>query len=213
VRRLTLALVLLLGAGAGGDVLARQWAEAQLEARIRERDPAGRDPEVRIESFPFLGRLLVSGEVTTMRASLADVEAGPVVFARVSVELRGVGLNRNLLVTQQEVELERLDAGTVEAELTASALSAALGVPVELAEGRATVTIAGRSLSADLAVEDGVVVVRASGQTLRLDVPEAPLLPCVSSAQVEEGRAVLRCTVDDIPPELLRAASRAVRQG
>lgn len=213
MRRLTLVLVLLLVVAGVGDVVVRQWAEAQLEERIRQSDPAVRDPSVQISSFPFLGRLALAGEVSEMRASIADVEAGPIVFARVTVELRGVGINRNLLLSERQVELERLDEGTVEAELTASALSAALDVPVELSEGRATVTIAGRSLSADLAVEEGVLVVRAGGQSLRLPVPEAPLLPCVSSAQVEEGRAILRCTIEDVPPELLRAASRAVQQG
>lgn len=197
-----------------GDFVARNEAESQLEARMRAATRELQDPKISIDSFPFLGRLLVNGSVASIRASAVNVDAGPLVLATVSIELHDVRLDRNRLITEQEVDLRSIDEGVVEADVTEASLGQALGVPVDLTPGRVTVTVRGVRVTAELTVDDNVLVISGGGvPALRVEIPDAPLLPCASSGEVLEGRVRLRCTIDEIPEELVQAASRASRGG
>lgn len=195
-------------------MLARKEAESQLESRLASASRELHDPDVSISSFPFLGRLLVNGSVVRIRARAADVDAGPLRLATVSVELHDVRLDRNRLIGKRQVDLRSIDKGVAEAEVTEAVLGAALGVPLELTPGKITVTVRGVRVTGSLRVDDNVLSVTGAGlPTLRLTVPDAPLLPCVTDGEVLEGRVRLRCTIDEIPDELVRAASRAGRGG
>src|ERR1700738_2549498 len=69
-------LAVLLGAV---DIEARVYAQRQLERRIEAKVP-GATATVNISSFPFLGRLAVSGTVPKIRAQVAHVGSGPFTF-------------------------------------------------------------------------------------------------------------------------------------
>lgn len=214
MRRLVVVLVVLGAILSVADVLARQAAEGQLESRLRRAEQDAQDPTVSIHSFPFLGRLLLSGQVSGIRASLAHVEAGPLVFTTVSVELHDVRLDRNRLVGKRQVDLRHVGDGVVEAVIGERALSDALHVPVGLEPGKVTVTVRGREVTASLTVRDDVLSVTVAGlATYRVKVPDAPLLPCIGEGEVVERAVKLRCTIHEIPDELVRAASRAANRG
>ena len=193
-------------------MLVRKEAESQLEDRMRAASRQLHEPEVSIRSFPFFGRLLVNGSVARIRARAVNVDAGPLRLATVSVELHDVRLDRNRLIGKRQVDLRSIDKGVAEAEVSEAVLSAALGVPLELTPDSVIVRVRGVRLSGSLRVEDNVLSIAGAGlPALRLTIPDAPLLPCVAEGEVLQDKVRLRCTIDEIPDELVRAASRAGR--
>lgn len=158
----------------------------------------------RIESFPFLGRLLSSGEVSRIRVTAADVTVEGLTLARVALDLHGVTFDRDRLLSAQKAVLTDLDRGTATAEVTEEQLSERLGVPVTLSPGQASVRVAGQTLTADASVTDNTLRLTVTGLRVPgLRIPRLPLVPCVADAEILPGRIRLTCTVDEVPPELV----------
>lgn len=204
------AVVALLGVG---DVTARSAAEDQIAKVTHESIPEAGPTSARVHSFPFLGRLLVLGEVPRIVVRQSEVRGGALVFASITVDLRGVKIDRDRLRKKREVELTDLDRGIVSAELTDAAVSAVTRVPVRFQPGRVTVTVRGRPVAVEVSLDRGALLLSAgAAATYRVPVPDVPLLPCVTAVRVEVGRILLTCELDEIPPELLRAANRRIPQ-
>lgn len=204
-RRSRAPLLLLLGVIGllvVGDITARAVAQRELADRLQVAVPGATASEAEIRSFPFLPRLALSGEVPEVDARVNGVTVRGLVFELIAVDLDGVELNREQLLRNRRVVLERIQHGHVRAEVTDAALSDVLGVPITLEQGRATVTVRGRQVGATLAVRDNQLVVGGVG----IDLPGlelvAPLLPCVANADIEAGRVVLTCDFTEVPPEL-----------
>lgn len=178
------------------------------ESQIRDRvviaaGPAG-ETAARITSFPFLLRLFTAGDVSRIRVSAADVTVEGLTLARVALDLHGVTLDRDRLVSEQKVVLTALDRGTATAELTAAQLSERLGVAVTLESGRARVRIAGQTVTATASISDNRLRLTVAGVDVpTLRIPRLPLLPCVADAEILPGRIRLTCSVDQIPAELV----------
>jgi hypothetical protein len=108
-----LLLLAVVGAALGGaEFGSKAYAEAQIAEVIEDRTPGQQDPSVDIDSFPFLGRLLVSGAVGDISVRAHTVRAGPVEFDNLELELEGVRVDRDLLL-QRQVKLREIDAGVV----------------------------------------------------------------------------------------------------
>ncbi|MGH9265241.1 MAG: LmeA family phospholipid-binding protein [Acidimicrobiales bacterium] len=186
------------------DVGVRSVAESQLRDRVAAAvSPAG-DTSARISSFPFIARLLLSGDVSRITVAAADVTVEDLTLARVALDLRDVTLDRDRLVSDQTVVLEDLGRGTAEAVVTQEQLSDRLEVAVTLDDGQARVRVAGQTLSAQAWVSENTLRVEVAGYDLPpLPIPRLSLLPCVADAEILPGRIRLTCTVDQIPPELV----------
>jgi hypothetical protein len=197
-------LAVLAGLLVAADVGARSVAESQIRDRVViAAGPAG-ETAARITSFPFLLRLLTAGDVSRIRVSAADVTVEDLTLARVALDLHGVTLDRDRLLSEQKVVLTALDRGTATAEVTAAQLSERLGVTVTLESGRARVRVAGQTVTATASISDNRLRLTVSGfdvPTLR--IPRIPLLPCVADAEILPGRIRMTCTVDRIPSELV----------
>ena len=191
---------LLVAADAG----VRSVAESQLRDRvIAAAAPAGAT-SARIDSFPFLGRLLLSGEVSRIRVTSADVAVEGVTFASVVLELSRVTFDRDRLLSDRTVVLASLERGTATAEVTQDELSERLGFAVTLETGRASVRVGGQTLTAAATVTDNTLRLTVAGLSVpALRIPRMSLLPCVGDAEILAGRIRLTCSVDEIPPELV----------
>ena len=202
--RKLLLLAVLVGLLVAADVGARAVAESQIRDRVAvAAGPAG-PTTARIDSFPFLPRLLASGEVTGLRVAAADVVVEGLTFARVVLDLEGVTLDRDRLLSEQKVVLSDLERGTATAEVTAEQLSERLGVAVTLEAGRARVRVAGQTVTATASVTDNTLRLAVSGLSVpALRIPRLPLLPCVANAEILAGRVRLTCSVDEVPAELV----------
>ena len=205
-RALLVSLVVLAGLLLAADTIARRLAEEELAARLKAAVPSAGTTSAELRSFPFLPRLLASGRVSEVDAAVGDVTVEGLRFASIAVGLHGVQVDRDQLVRDRRVVLEKIDQGRVEARVTQEALTEALGVPVTLGRGRASVTIAGQTLGADLAVENGRLVVGVAGFSLPAIRVTAPLLPCVANARIDPGVVLLTCDFTEIPAELRPAA-------
>lgn len=182
----------------------RGVAESQLEDRVAASvGPAG-STTARIESFPFLGRLLTSGAMSHVRVSATEVTAERITFARVSLDLEEVRFDRGRLLSDRTVVLQSLRRGTAEAEVTQDRLSGVLGVPVTLEPGRVRVRVAGQLVTATASVADNVLRLAVAGLSVpALRIPKLSLLPCVADAEILAGRVRLTCEVDELPAELV----------
>jgi hypothetical protein len=183
---------------------ARTVAEQQLRDRVAlATHPAG-PVTARIESFPFLGRLLTSGNISKIRVSAGDVVVDGLSLARVSVDLDDVTFDRNRLLADRTVVLDSLGHGTAQAEVTQDELSKRLGVAVTLAPGRVQVRVAGQAVTAKASVSENTLHLAVAGLSVPgLKIPTLPLLPCVADAVILAGRIRLTCSIDKIPAELV----------
>jgi len=192
------------------DVGARIWAEQRLEQEVARRAPAHRSVRVKISSFPFVGRLAASDEVPAVRAHAGSVVVGPLTLSSVDVSLHGVAVDRSQLFGHRQVVLTGIRSGTVTADLTAAALSSALGVTVKAVPGALSVNVLGQPVTLGVAVRDNTLLFRVAGLTVpTVAIPRTGLLPCVADIEVLAGRLRLSCTVHDVPPALLHRAARA----
>ena len=186
------------------DVGVRTVAEDQLRDRVELAAEAAGGTTAEIESFPFLARLLLSGDLSRIRVSAADVTVEGLTFARVALDLSEVTLDRDRLLSERKVVLQDLDHGTATAEVTQDQLSERLGVAVTLEDGRARVRVGGQTLTATASVTDNTLRLSVAGFSVPgLRIPRLPLLPCVADAVIQPGRVRLSCSVDQVPAELL----------
>lgn len=195
--------IVVLGAVVAADLILRKAAEEELAARVRQEVPDAGATSARIRSFPFLGRLLVSGDVSEIDARVDDVTVEQLLFDFIAVRLHGVEVDPDSLLGERRVVLKRIDRGQVRAEVSEQALVDVLGLPVTLEEGRASVEILGQEVSADVAVREGRLIV--SGLDISLPALDltGPLLPCVSNVEILSGRLAMTCDFAEIPRELL----------
>lgn len=205
MRKLLIAIAILVVLLLIGDFVAKGYAETQLRDRAQRAVHGATSATGSISSFPFVGRLLLSGSVQEAKVGVAPVVAGRVTFSSIHVDLHDVHVDRNLLIHNQKVRLTSLGSGTVTAEITDVEISRLAGVPISFAPGRATVRAAGVDVSAPLSATSGTLAIGgATGVPIRIRIPRAPLFPCdASSAQVEQGKVVVSCTINRVPPELV----------
>jgi len=197
-------LAFIAGLLVAADVGARSVAESQIRDRVViAAGPAG-ETSARIDSFPFLARLLTAGDVSRIRVAASEVTVEGLTLARVALDLHGVTIERDRLLSEQKVVLTALDRGTATAEVTAEQLSERLGVAVTLEAGRARVRVAGQTVTATASVDDNQLRLTVAGFSVpRLRIPRLPLLPCVADAEILPGRIRMSCTVDQVPAELV----------
>ena len=197
-------MAVIVGLLVAADIGLRSVDEAQLRDRVAASAESAGATSARIESFPFLPRLLLSGEVSRIRVSSADVSVEGITFTRVALDLSEVTLDRDRLLSERKVVLESLARGTATAEVTQDELSDRVGIPITLEAGRARVRVAGQTVTAAAAVNDNTLRLSVAGLSIpALRIPRLPLLPCVADAEILPGRIRLTCSVDEVPAELV----------
>lgn len=198
----------------GADVMAKGWAESQIESRARAEAGASASATADIDSFPFIGKLLAFGDAGDLELRLRDVQSQSLKFSRVSITLDDVTLERSKLFGG-EAEVRSINKGTITMGFTAADLGAAIKMPVEISGGRVTVTVRGQAVSAvpEATAEGSVRLTVAGLPSLNVPIPRTRLVSCsVDKVEVEDGELRASCTIEEIPPALLRAA-QAQRAG
>jgi len=187
------------------DVAVRSVAESQLRDRVAaEAAVPSASTTARIESFPFLARLLTSGTVARIQLSAADITVERLTFARVALDIHEVTFERERLLSERKVVLSSLKRGTAVAEVTQDELSERLGVGVTLEAGRARVRVAGQTVTATASVSDNTLRLSVAGLSVpSLRIPQLPLVPCVADAEILPGRVRLTCSIDEVPAGLV----------
>lgn len=186
---------------------ARGFVEETVNTRAEAEAPPETSVSAAIGGFPFLPRLLLRGEVSRADIHIENIDAnGVIVFAEVDIDLRGVHLDRGRLINDRKARISSIDHGTVRATITASALGAALRVPVEMAEGVITVTVLRQKVQVTPQVRNGRLTLTGSlGRAFALTIPATDFVPCMGDVEVEDGRMRVSCEIEEVPPALLDA--------
>lgn len=202
-----------------GDQAAKSWAESKLAERAAAYYPPGSGSSASIRSFPFIGRLLISGSVPQVDVNLDDLLFQAVVVRRLSLEVSDVKLDRSDLFDGR-VRLLDVGQGRLQATVDGPSLSKATGFDLRLTPGQVEVhqRIQGVDVVAKgrLSVKGNLVTVTptsvqglavpASRFAVSYRIPGIELLPCEADVEVVQDAAVLSCAITDIPAALVQAA-------
>jgi hypothetical protein len=209
VGKLLAALVFIAVLLGLGDVAARLYAQHQLARRI-DANVASAHAKVTISSFPFVGRLAISGTVPKIHTRVSGVSSGRFTFDSIDLTVTGVRLDKSALLKNRRVQLQKISGGTVSADMTEAAVRHALGdLPVTLGNGIVQVTIQGVIVTARVSIANNQLSIETAGAPLSVPIPKLPVLPCAASATVSAGHLHLSCAIHDIPAALVQAAARA----
>jgi hypothetical protein len=199
-------VVILLAVVSLGDVETRIFAQHQLEHRI-DGNVRSAGAHVSISSFPFLGRLALNGTVPKIKAHVPGVVSGPFTFDFIDVTVNGVHLDRSVLFNSQRLQVQRIDSGTVVADMTEAALDKVLGVAtVTLGNGVAQVRVGVASVSAAVSIVNGELHV--ARVPVNVALPKLTLIPCPLSAVVTPGHLRLSCAFNQVPAALLTTGAK-----
>lgn len=209
MRKLIVAVAILIGLALVADLLSRMWVEHRLEERVAANISGVSQVDASIESFPFLGRLAWKGEVTRSRLVLHDVVGvGGIDLAELRLEVDGARFDRASLFRGDRVELKEISRVEVTALITDRTLAAITHVGVVLAPNVVRITAAGKTVTARVEASKGRLRFHADGlPAVTLALPTAEVLPCVPDVQVLDRQLRLRCTATELPPYVLDAVS------
>jgi hypothetical protein len=218
LRRLVV-LTVLLGVLAVADVAARGYAQSELRNRAAAYYPPSAGSDATISSFPFVGRLLVAGDVPSVSVAMTDVRAGGLRLRRVSVTARRVELDRSALF-RGRVRVRDIGTGRLEAEVDGMSLAAVTGADLRFGDGTVELRreVRGTPVTATLRVV-------VQGNHLRLEPTSAPragvppsalavsyeipgkaeFFPCRANVRAVRDGLLVGCDVADIPPALVEA--------
>ncbi len=219
IRRLVV-LVVLAAALVAADLAARAWSESKLAEQAAAYYPPSGTSSATIHSFPFLGRLLVAGDVSEVVLRMEDLRAGIVVVRRLELDLRDVTLDRRELFAGR-VKVVDVGAGRIEALVDGSTLARAVDLDVRFSDGeveihrrvrgvdvsaRGRVTLEGNRLRIVPTSVEGLRL-PATAFTVAYDLPGAELLPCSAEVRPVPEGLLVSCAVDDVPPALVPGAA------
>jgi len=200
MRRLLLVVIILFVAIlVVGDFALKSVAENRIASAAFSTLELDSRPEVEIEGFPFLFRL-VRGELPSVALATDRLTRDDVALRDVEVMFRNVRFSISELIARGDRSI-RLGRGRGEASLTsedATAAAQARGAPVTIQFNLGAVTVTSEDLgveaSARLGIEGGNLVINADGEIPPVSVPLPEIAPGVTyrSVRIDEGRAVLR---------------------
>lgn len=204
---LGVAVVLLVGLGGLLDVFAKGYSEGEIAAAVEHRS-GGRvgAATVSISSFPFVGRLVGSGDVEHLDIDLHELHITQPVDA-VEVHIDGLHMDRDALLGESHIEIKSIERVSVAVRISArrlQALADQIGVSLRFEDG--AVLLAGQRL--EVSAANGLLTV-AGGPIPPLSVPvpagDADVLPCQPRVAVDRAGIRLSCTSEHIPKLLLDA--------
>ncbi len=207
VRRLLVFLIvatLIVGLAGLADVVIRHRVETTIATKIDQGVP-GSSAQVRISSFPFLGRLAASGNVSKLAAHVTGVVAESVRFDTVDVVVTDVKVDRNELVNGK-VQIRSIRQATITGVVSQASLDRQVGLPLTLGAG--TVGVAGAQVPATVAVVNNRIRIQVPPlKPISITLPLTDLLPCIGGASLQPGRLVVTCATDHLPAALDGGAS------
>lgn len=204
------ALVVLAGALAVADVIARSATEHQISASVVRRTGAA-SATAQVGPFPFLFHLLAEGTIPDLEVQALDVPAGPLRIARVAVSARNVRISRRALLSSRRIRAVAVASATASLTVTDAELSAATGHHVSV-QGRGTlaVSLAGVTVPVRFAIAGGhVLTIEAGGiRLLSIDLTKSPFVPdCAMRLTVSARQLTLTCHAAPVPQAVVAVLS------
>jgi len=210
VQVLLLLIALVLVGALVADVVLKSQAETELAAEVARRVPGTTGVEADISSFPFVGRLIMSGKVPKVVITAQHVGSDPVELSDIRVQVDEVEMDTAEARGGKAV-VRSIKRGSVRADLRADQVNPRLprNFQVEFQSGKAVVKGPGSVQAELVATPEGSLQLRAAGKSLfELAFPKTDLLPCAPTATFVTGAVRLACSFEGVPPLLLNLAQR-----
>jgi hypothetical protein len=210
IQVLLLLLAVVVVGALGADVVLKNRAETELVAQVTQRVPGTTGVEADISSFPFVGRLLISGTVPKVVITAQHADSGSIGLSDVRVVVEEVEMDSQAARDGKAV-VKSIGRGSVQADLRANEINPFLprGYRVDLQPGKATVSGPGASLAQFVTTPEGAIQLRVADRALvDLPFPKTDLLPCAPAAEFVSGAVRLTCSFDEVPPLLLDLAQQ-----
>jgi hypothetical protein len=206
MKRLLVILVVLASIIAGlawADVRIRRYAEDEARSRLAEAIPQAERSEVALTGFPFVGRILVDGSVQRLSVTLHGLREGDLEVERLQLVADDIVLDRARLLEEHVLAVTDVGRVRVEARIAAAVIARAAGVPVELRDGTARVTVEGRRLEASISIAGPTVMLAVAGAPpLVVPLPEA-YLPCHPELTIAEDHLIVACSTTELPDAIM----------
>ncbi|MDP9019509.1 MAG: DUF2993 domain-containing protein [Actinomycetota bacterium] len=204
-------LVVLLLAGlvalTAAEVLVPPRIEQGVEERVASQVPEATSVDATVRSFPVVPRVLATGGIEHLVVTLADVARPEVRIDSVRIDVWGIDVSRRALL-DGEVDFQHIDRGALTATITEEDLEETLPgnvADLRLLPGRAEVTVAGQAAGSDVTVRDGRVVFDLGAlPDAGVALPGQEFFPCLLQGEAVHGALRLSCSLDEVPPYLLR---------
>jgi hypothetical protein len=202
------------------DQAAKGWAESKLAERAAAYYPPGSGSSASIRSFPFIPRLIFTGEVPRVTVNLDKLKVQAVLVRQLSIRVSDVKLDRDEIF-RGRVHVRDVGQGTIVVTLDGPSLAKAIGADVRFtsagdvevhqkiqgvdvkAKGR--LTVKGNVITVTPTSVEGRSV-PAGRFAVNYRIPGVELLPCEAQAKVSRDKLVLSCDVGDIPAALVQIA-------
>ena len=207
---LVLVVVMLLAI----DELAKAFSSRTIASAVERKVQGVSSVDADIDSFPYLGRLLVQGSVSELDVTFRNVTGHGIDVAQLRFEAEGLELDRGVLFSRRNVRVRDVDRVTAEATITEEQIRKVTGADIRLADGRATVSAGGATATATIKVVEGRVRMEVGSlPAVSIPIPDAELLPCAVEAEVVEDALVLSCSTDQLPAIVVDAIGHVDLQG
>ena len=204
MRKLVIALVVLVALGAVADVVARSVAEDRIATRLASELQTTSDPEVDVGGWPFLYRV-ARGSIPSIDVSADGAGRGQLRLSNVTLELEDVTFSVSELASGDSRDV-RVGGGQGSATLTDRALTAALRWREESLRARfvggalevSSEVLNGRA-AGDASIDGGELTVSAADGA----ISQTFTLPGIAdgvrytSLEIGNGEAVLRFEVEE----------------
>jgi len=207
---LLLVLAVLVVGSLAADVVLKNRAEGELAAQVMARVPGTLGVRAKISSFPFVGRLLSSGQVPKVVVTAQSAATGEVSLADIQVEVDDVKMDTGEAMRGRAV-VQSIGRGSVEADLRQDQVNSRLprGFQVQFVTGKAVVTGPAGIQAQFIATPEGTVQLRVANRSIfDLPLPKTELLPCAPRVAFVSGAVHLACAFDKVPPLLVSQAQR-----
>ncbi len=178
MRKLLIALVIIVGVAVVIDFVARDFAESRVGQELQAALELSARPDASIGGFPFLTQV-IAGELSSITLEAERLRSRGVQLTKMTLELRGLRFSLGQVLDLSDRRV-RIDGGRGRADLSATAITRAArrrgaDVTVRFEGGRAVLSserLPG-SVAADLSLEGSVLVLSApeAGQPIRIPLP------------------------------------------
>lgn len=184
-------LLILLGIIGVSDWFVTTFAEGAIEERIEE-DIEG-SAHVEIDSWPVIARAAVTQEVGRLTADLSNVVLDEIELESIQIRIIDLKLSRTRLL-RGEIDPKSIRTGSVSVSVSQTAIAEAAGLLPQATD----------ISSGTVGVDGGHLTVEAGDfPTVTIPFPE-DVLPCSATGTFSGNEVRLNCSVDEIPPMLLR---------
>ena len=201
MRKLLIALVLLLLLVVVADVFAKQVAEEQIARRLRRTFDLSEEPSVAVGGVPFLLNI-VRGEISSIEMTGDRVRSEDVRLDDVEVRIHDVRFSLSQVVDGSGQV--RAAGGDGTASISEASLNDALetaGAPfsLNLSDAGVTARSGDAEAAADVSLEGNALSISADGYpAVVLDLPSLGGRVTYDEVSVEEGSAALDFTVQQL---------------